>query len=214
MDVSSRWMKDDMMPTDLPPDATTTPGNPAIVTQRRSRRALLSVALGGAAVGALSSPALAAARSVAVQGATGPTGATGATGATGPAGPSGPRGATGATGAAGAAGATGATGATGSAADALAAVVTEQYSATHLPAGRTDAALRANCPENSVYAGYELRNLPADWYVTVVLPGGLVNGAPRETTIGVGGPTLGDISVISMRVLCLQAPSWDSPLDT
>lgn len=77
--------------------------------QRQSRRAMLTGALGVAALSAVSvHPALA--RTVAVQGATGPTGPTGPTGATGA---SGNRGATGAVGPAGSTGPRGATGASG-----------------------------------------------------------------------------------------------------
>lgn len=189
--------------------ATTANTEPPHTLRRRSRRALLSVALGGVAAGALGTPALAAARNVNVQGATGPTGPAG------PAGPTGARGATGATGAAGPRGATGAvgtsgpTGPTGSSADALAAVVAEQYGAVNLPTGFTGAVIRGGCPEGSVYAGFELRDMPDQWRYDSVYPGALVNGAPTEAAIVVGGPELLGLTRISVRFLCLQTPPWD-----
>lgn len=91
-------------------------------TTRRSRRSVLSLAVGAGAAAVVATPVLAAARSstIVVQGATGPTGPTGArgaTGASGPTGPTGPIGATGPRGATGAAGigVTGPTGADGAA---------------------------------------------------------------------------------------------------
>lgn len=107
---------DESSPTVTPPSS---PSSLASSNQhRRSRRALLTTAIGASAVGVgvLASPVVASAATIVVQGATGPTGPTGARGATGPTGPrgvTGPIGLTGARGATGATGSTGATGATG-----------------------------------------------------------------------------------------------------
>lgn len=136
--------------------------------QRRSRRTLLTAAIGTAAVGALATPALAGARTVVVQG------ATGAIGATGPAGPAGPRGVTGATGATGATGVGlqglhGVTGATGvgtqgpTGATGVAVGPTLVPTIYAVPTGTNSGEFHAYCPTGMWPIAGGVGDLPAIW---------------------------------------------------
>lgn len=177
---------------------------------RRSRRAVLAVALSAGAL-LTTSPQLVDARTVQVRGVTGPTGPRGATGATGPrgltgaTGPTGPRGATGApgrnvtgptgaqgatgpTGAAGAVGATGITGpngATGAAGPIRLQSVNSYVADTHMrqPVRYPTFFTRFVCANGEVFLGGGVVSTPAGWSVTRVFPSNLV-GSSDELTDG------------------------------
>lgn len=191
-------------------------------TARRSRRALLGVALGSAAVGVASTSGLVSARTDIVQGATGPTGATG------PAGPAGPRGVTGATGArgstgstgavgaagtpgatgaTGAMGATGATGATGSAADAREAVLSYSTLSHSIPAGvTTDTAFLLCSGQPFVHVSTLISNGPTGWSVTSVTIPVPIDGVQAASTVQLSGPILATPEPVSLTAICFNTP--------
>lgn len=181
---------------------------------RRSRRAVLTLAMGAGAGAIAAAPVGVYARDVLVQGATGPAGPAGPVGPTGPRGATGPTGARGSTGAAGATGlsgtngtpgATGATGPTGP----IGVPVFRGFERL-IPTGMSSDTGHFECESGELLisggVGWGIQGTPDGWTIVANIPfsTGNVNGQPLTSwLVEVDGPPLAYQAAYFVSLSCL-----------